>query len=159
MPLTGRGGASTIALATWLLLSNAGCSTTRAFYLRDTSLKEHELHSRHWTSLANGTFPKVVDPKFGVNGHLLTPGRGTVLALRERRCDSIWCLDREGFEALTIWFPGELPEAGGDFNVGTNGLIVFYSKGLINFPRQVACVTYAKSGLIRLSAIDRRRIV
>jgi hypothetical protein len=103
---------------------------------------------------ANKSLP-LFEREFVVTGHRVTPGTGTVLALRRYYGSGKLRTDKGEFEKLTIHLP-EIPSLskseGGNvkFAVNDGSVNAYYSTGSSSFPGRSGCFGYAADGQVMI---------
>jgi hypothetical protein len=148
-------------LITLLLLSLilSACQTD-SFYVENASLSELQDHRAAQPLVVRGTRPAALKEYFGLSGHRIVPGIGTVLAYRAFSGGLIPLVDQGGFEKLTVVLPANFSKnVGENISLSEGGkVIVFWSRGSSNFPGESGCYGYASSGSIIVATIARDTI-
>lgn len=152
---------NTTRLMTLLVLSLilSACQTD-SFYVENANLSELQSHRAMQAVVVQGARPSAVKDYFGLSGHRIVPGVGTVLAYRAFSGGLIPLVDQGGFEKLTVVLPVNFSKnVGENISLSEGGeVIVFWSRGPSNFPRTANCYGYASSGSIAITNTARDTI-
>jgi hypothetical protein len=93
-----------------------------------------------------------------VRGHRITSGSGTVIAYRTWSPGSIFAIDDEHFEKLTLFLPDTPPTTAVEYQLGEPSRIVLeYTVGGSAWPKH-ACFGSARSGTLHLHPGWLRRL-
>ncbi|MBK8285376.1 MAG: hypothetical protein IPK97_11130 [Ahniella sp.] len=89
------------------------------------------------------------DGALGLYAHRITAGSGLVLAYRWYTPGSVFTIDDEGFEKLTVWLPDQQAIEASVLDISSPSVLVVYTRGGAAWPKS-ACSGWLTSGTVRL---------
>ena len=130
-----------------LLILIPGCGVHRAIYVEHAALENPSLYKNMNKELQE---KKAENGKtnFPVMGHRIVPGEGTVIAYRAWSPGSIFVIDDEHYEKVTIYMSGSLL-GNAEINIEDNpNIIVLYVSGGSAWPKH-GCYGTSTNGFLR----------
>ena len=134
-----------------MVLLFPGCSYDSYIYVEMSSIAFLAKHGDYYKQHSDIGEIKYYDRDFPVKGHRIAKGAGTIIGIRHFSRGSIFRTDDEMYEKLTIMVPSKLGNSTYHYNLPSDEIILFYSKGLLAFMgSRNTCMGYGKKGKVTI---------
>ncbi len=145
-----------IILALMILLQGCGWRGYQAFYVEHAALENPFLYKNMIKELRENKHGNG-NANMPVMAHRIVPGEGVVIAYRSWSPGSIFVVDDESYEKMTIYMPGSLPSEGEIKLEDNPNIITVYVLGGSAWPKH-GCYGTATKGVLHFTPESLERM-